>query len=82
MPFGQERSLPNRLSGGLEKRPLLLSPLDAYASFPGLQPRRTINSGACRKENEMMPFAATRMDLEVILPSEVGQTKTDVRRHC
>ena len=29
------------------------------------------------KKNEIMPFAATWMDLEMIILSEVGQTKTD-----
>ena len=30
------------------------------------------------KENEMMPFAATWMDLEVIILSEVSQRKTNI----
>ena len=30
-----------------------------------------------KKKNEIMPFAATWMDLEMIILSEVGQTKTD-----
>ena len=29
------------------------------------------------KKNEMMPFAATWMDLEIIVLSEVSQTKTN-----
>ena len=29
------------------------------------------------KENEIMPFAATWMDLEMIILSEVSQTKTN-----
>ena len=29
------------------------------------------------KKNEMMPFAATRMDLETIILSEVSQTMKD-----
>ena len=29
------------------------------------------------KENEIMPFAATWMDLEIIILSEVSQTKTN-----
>ena len=31
------------------------------------------------KENEVMPFAAARMDLETIILSEVSQTKTDIK---
>ena len=31
---------------------------------------------AIRKKNDIMPFAATWLDLELIIPSEVSQTKT------
>ena len=30
------------------------------------------------KKNEIMPFVATRMNLEIIILSEVSQTKTSI----
>ena len=34
------------------------------------------------KKNEIMPFAATWMDLEIIIPSEIGQTEKDKYHIC
>ena len=31
-----------------------------------------------KKENEIIPFAATWMDLEIIILSEIGQTKINI----
>ena len=34
------------------------------------------------KKNEIMPFTATWMDLEIIIPNEVSQTKTNIIWYC
>ena len=34
------------------------------------------------KMNEIMPYAATWMDLEIIIQSEVSQTKTSIIWYC
>ena len=34
------------------------------------------------KKNEMMAFATTWMDLQIIILSEVSQTKTNIMRYC
>ena len=33
---------------------------------------------SAKKRNEIMPFAATWMDLKIIILSEVSQTKTNI----
>ena len=38
----------------------------------------TIEYYSAIKENEIMPFAATRMDLEIFILSEVSQTKRNI----
>ena len=37
----------------------------------------TIEYYSAIKKNEIMPFAASWMDLEIIIPSEVSQTEKD-----
>ena len=38
----------------------------------------TMEYYSAMKKNEVMPFAATWMDLEIIILSEVSQTKTNI----
>ena len=42
----------------------------------------TMEYYSAMKKNEMMPFAATRMELEIIILSEVSQTKTNITWYC
>ena len=37
----------------------------------------TMEYYSATKKNEMLPFAATWIDLEIIIPSEVSQTERD-----
>ena len=38
----------------------------------------TVEYSSAIRKNEIMPFAATWMDLEIIILSEVSQTKTNI----
>ena len=38
----------------------------------------SIEYSSAIKKSETMPFAATWIDLEIIIPSEVSQTKTNI----
>ena len=42
----------------------------------------TIEYYSATKKNEIMSFAATWMDLEIIILSEVSQTKTNILLIC
>ena len=37
----------------------------------------TVGFYSARKKNEIMPFAVTRMDLEIVMQNEVSQTEKD-----
>ena len=37
----------------------------------------TVGFYSVRKKNEIMPFAVTRMDLEIVMRNEVSQTEKD-----
>ena len=37
----------------------------------------TVGFYSARKKNEIMPFAVTRMDLEIVMRNEVSQTEKD-----
>ena len=41
----------------------------------------TVEYCSAMKKNELMPFAATLMDLEIIIPNEVGQRKANIWCH-
>ena len=41
----------------------------------------TVEYCSAMKMNELMPFAATLMDLEIIIPNEVGQRKANIWCH-
>ena len=43
-----------------------------------IPPTHTMEYYSNIKKNEMMPFATTWMDLEVIILSELNQTKTNI----
>ena len=38
----------------------------------------TVEYCSAMKKNELMPFAATLMDLEIIIPNEAGQRKANI----
>ena len=38
----------------------------------------TMDYHSAIKKNEVMPFAATWVDLEIVIPSEVSQKKTNI----
>ena len=41
----------------------------------------TMEYYSATKKNEIMPFAAARMELEIVILSEVRQGKTDIMRY-
>ena len=38
----------------------------------------TVEYYSAMKKNELMPFAATLMDVEIIIPNKVGQIKANI----
>ena len=38
----------------------------------------TVKYYSAIKRNKIMPFAATWMDLEIVIPSEISQIKTNI----
>ena len=46
--------------------------------YNGIQIQHTMEYYSAIKKNEIMPFAATWIDLEIIILSEVSQTKTNI----
>ena len=51
--------------------------LDRNDSMPCFKCFLTVDYYSAIKKNEIMPSAATWMDLEIIILSEVGQTEKD-----
>ena len=45
--------------------------------YNGIQIQHTMEYYSAIKKNEIMPFATTWMDLEIIILSEVSQTEKD-----
>ena len=41
----------------------------------------TVEYYSAMKKNELMPFAATLMDVEIIIPNKVGQIKANIWCH-